>query len=392
MAYIVNGNVISSSDINSTGVFKSKVNIDGMICHIDAADKDSFPTTNAYTNVISDAIHMNGWGSYSNGNDGQFVTEFNTVGYKMINRGSWNGIYKSISLPSTGTYTFSAWYRWYSSGSGNNGATVYVSGFGQGDTATGISQAADKVGVWQRVSHTISASSTSGTFYIISYGGTNGGSNSTWEVTMPMIQSGGSMAGDWINGTNGDAVIDMSQSGNSVIKNSNTTWNSNYGGAFMFNGSNSALDFNTYFSELSGLNPWTIEVWYKRMSTNTGVLISNYGPGYGNGIWMFSGGVYIQGDAYEADYGASYNNTVYQLTCSRDKNGVVRVYRNANLTKSTVLTGSVPANINWRIGLDVNGTSEPFYGEIYIVRIYNRVLNSFEIAENFQATRGRFSI
>lgn len=388
--YIKNNKVISSNDITSTGVFRSKVNIDGLICNLDAADKDSFPTQTATTNIISDAVHMNGWGSYSYGNDGQFVTEFNTIGYQMINRGSWNGIYRGVSLPSTGTYTFSAWYRLWAYGSGNNGATVYVSGFGQGDTATGINQSI--IGEWQRVSHTISASSTSGTFYIISYGGTSGGSNSTWDVTMPMVQSGGSMSGDWVNGVNGDAVIDTSQRGNSVIKNSNTTWNSNFGGAFSFNGSNSALDFNTYFSELSGLNPWTIEVWYKRTTTNTGVLISNYGPSYGNGIWMFSGGVYIQGNAYEPDYGAGFNNQVFQLTCSRDANGVTKVYRNGTLTKTTLLTGSVPANINWRIGLDVNGTSEPFTGEIYITRIYNRVLNPFEVVENFNATRGRFSI
>ena len=127
-----NTKVIQSNDITSAGVFKSKVNIDGMILNYDAADFDSFPPQTSTTNIISNAIHMNGWGDYGYGNDGKFTTEFNTTGYRMINRGSWNGIYQGFSLPSTGYYTFSAWYRWWSSGSGNNGATSYQSGFGVG--------------------------------------------------------------------------------------------------------------------------------------------------------------------------------------------------------------------------------------------------------------------
>jgi len=389
MSIDVKGNIISSTDITSVGGFKSRVNRDGLISNIDAADKNSFPTQTSTTNIISDAIHMNNWAPYGYGNDGQFVTEFNTIGYKIINRGSWNGLNHGFTLPSTGSYTFSAWFRWWSSGAGNNGATSYQNGFCS-DTATGVDQSADKVGVWQRVSNTITATSTSGTFFLISFGGTYGGSNSTWDVTMPMIQSGGSMVGDWINGANGDAGIDTSSSGNSVIKTTNVTWNSNYGGAFSLNGTNSYLDYNTYFSQLSGNNPWTVEVWYKKTAGAYVELFGNYGSSYSSGIWVFTGGVYIQGSVYEA---SSYaDNTVYQIVVSRDTNGFVKVFRNVVLTQTGQLTGTVPENINYRIGSDVNVSGESLTGEIYIVRVYSRVLNSYEIAENFQSTRGRFGI
>lgn len=38
----VNGNIVSSNDITSTGIFKTKINRDGLICFLDAANKDSY--------------------------------------------------------------------------------------------------------------------------------------------------------------------------------------------------------------------------------------------------------------------------------------------------------------------------------------------------------------
>lgn len=385
-----NTKVIQSSDITSTGIFKSKVNIDGLILNYDAADFDSFPPKTSTTNIITDAIHMNGWADYGYGNDGKFTTEFNTTGYRMINRGSWNGLYKSFTLPSTGTYTFSAWYRWWASGSGNNGATSYQNGF-VSDTAAGIDTSVSKVGVWQRVSNTINATSTSGTFYLISYGGTYGGSNSTWDVTMPMIEAGTS-ATPWVNGTNGTAVIDTSNYGNNAIANSATGWATTKQGAWTFNGSSSAIDLNSPLPEISGNNPFTIEIWYQRNNNTYGVLFGNYGSGYTNGIWMFTGGIYIQGSCYESGWNSgAYDGTPMHIVCTRDTNGITRVYRGGFLTQTALLTGYVPNNINYRIGNDVNVNGEAFSGNIHIVRVYNRVLNPYEIAENYNAVKERFA-
>ena len=41
--YLKNNKVISSNDITSTGVFRSKITRDGLVCHLDAADIDSYP-------------------------------------------------------------------------------------------------------------------------------------------------------------------------------------------------------------------------------------------------------------------------------------------------------------------------------------------------------------
>ena len=129
----------------------------------------------------------------------------------MINRGSWNGIYQNFNLGSSGTYTFSAWFKYLGGASDNNGATVYVSNYGAGDTATGINKSI--VGEWQRISRTVSVTSpTNVYFYIISYGGTYGGSNSTWEVTMPQIELGG-VRTPFVNGSrpNDLSLLDLSK-------------------------------------------------------------------------------------------------------------------------------------------------------------------------------------
>ena len=226
---------------------------------------------------------------------------------------------------------------------------------------------------------------------MISYGGTSGGSNSTWDVTMPMIESGSSMT-PWVNGTNGTAVIDTSNYGNNAIANSAVGWTSTFGGAWTFNGSTSAIDLNSPLPEICGNSPFTIEVWYQKDTVNYGVLFGNYGSGYGNGIWMFNGGLYIQGSCYDSGYTGSVDGTPRQIVVSRDANGVCRVYKNGTLTATALLTGSVPNSIYFRIGNDVNVNGEAFSGNIYIVRAYKRLLNQYEIAENYNAVKERFSL
>ena len=48
------------------------------------------PTTNLINFANDD---LSNWASYTNGNDGTFTTEFGTVGVKINNRASWNGLY-----------------------------------------------------------------------------------------------------------------------------------------------------------------------------------------------------------------------------------------------------------------------------------------------------------
>jgi len=61
------------------------------------------------------------------------------------------------------------------------------------------------------------------------------------------------------------------------------------------------------------------------------------------------------------------------------------------LTSVNNVVGTSTPNQEYWIGGE-NGSSRYFAGYMAIVRLYNRALHPYEIAENFQANRGRFGI
>lgn len=121
--------------------------------------------------ILGSDIFSSGWTSYSNGNDGEFITELKTAGLNIADKQTWCGAYKSITLPSIGTYTLSVYvkpiYRTHTS----INATLYTSGGGIGDTNVVASWSADKIGKWQRISMTKTFTTTSLIVYLICYGG-----------------------------------------------------------------------------------------------------------------------------------------------------------------------------------------------------------------------------
>jgi hypothetical protein len=186
------------------------------------------------TNSIPSADIMSGWSNYYRTlASSTFTTEFGTTGYRFINQPSWNGVARGITIPTTGTYTFSAWFRYLGGSVNNNGATVYISGWGGGDSAVSLDKSL--IGVWQRRSITLNCTTTSMTFYLISYGGTDNGTGnpdfSSWEVTMPQVEPG-SFATPFINGTrsNTQALLDLTN--NSTITATSLTYASD--GSFSF--------------------------------------------------------------------------------------------------------------------------------------------------------------
>jgi hypothetical protein len=82
----------------------------------------------------------------------------------------------------------------------------------------------------------------------------------------------------------------------------------------------------------------------------------------------------------------------YFLSTTRDTSGNVILYRNGVQVNSGVLAASIPVTYNFRIGADVNGGAEPFTGSIHSVKVYNRVLTAAEVAQNFDAHRGRYGL
>jgi hypothetical protein len=387
-----------------------KISTSGLTFGYDVGEtKNSFkgkPTTNYVTNAST----MANFGNYSCGTPVTFTTEFGTTGYRMSNLGSWNGVVMGgISLPSTGTYTFSAYIRYIGGSANNNGGTVYTSGFGIGDTAAYHSKSSP--GEWIRVSNTQNCTGTNGTFYLISFGGTYCDDFSSWEVTMPQIEAG-SFATPFVDGSRSVTQGLLDIVGLTTIDLSASSFDAN--GKPVLDGTDDRIDLGNvsdYFP--SSVSAVTVEQVFKiasGASGNDGPLFENYrfnlwysyssdivslatrsGPPDTVG-YQFT----VSGNATVACQSkTNYNHIVgiYETISATD--GRVRLYINGQSAGVYVDTkmGAYPIYGTW-IGQS-NHSGYGTYklnGQVDVTKVYNRALTENEILNNYQQYKGRFSL
>jgi hypothetical protein len=194
----------------------------------------------------------------------------------------------------------------------------------------------------------------------------------------------------------GSTIYDIS--GNGYIGSmSNVGFSTDHGGSLTFNGSNSYIDLNTN-DILQGYMPYTIEVYVKLTSTQNGEIFGNYGSGYTSNYLWFSVryGHYLNGSN---PYFASPNvypltpGYYYHIAVTRDlRNRNTVLYLNGAVNNTSTANFFIATGLNYRIGADVNGNAEPFGGNLYNLRVYNRALSPTEIQQNFNATRIRVGL
>ena len=364
----------------------------GLVFAYDMANtKKSFkgaPTTNYVTNATA----MTGWNNYGSGTPVSFDTDFGTKGYGLYNAGSWNGIYRNVVIPSAGTYTFSAWVRYIGGSANNNGGGVYISGWGGGDSATVTSRTLP--GQWQRLSITLACTNLSFTFYLISWGGTNGADYSSWEMTMPQAEAG-SYATGFVDGTRTTSNNLVSLTGNATITTTSLVYNSD--GTFSFNGGTDSL----LISGLPASQNFTWSAWVNSSAVSGAQnIISMNGPYFMRitgstvrfnvltdiGSWLFQQGTTTLS-----------NNTWYYLTMIYDQvAGLWKGYINGTQEFSVAKTGAINsgyATFYAYIGYTPQGgENAPFNGKIATIQYYNRALSSGEVLQNFNALRGRYGV
>lgn len=399
--------------------YSPRIITNDLVLAFDAGSERSFrgePTTN----LISNANTMSSWTNYYRTTlSTTFTTEFGTTGYRFINQPSWNGIVRGFNLVNTGTYTFSAWIRYLNGSTSNNGATVYISNYGGGDTATAINKSI--IGKWQRISKTVNVTSPGNVlFYLISYGGVDNGTGnpdfSSWEVTMPQIESKSYMT-PFVNGTRGTTVdtggglIDLSGGVNSGELENGPIFNSSNNGSLQFDGVNDFVSTTNTPTKLLGNPSFTVSGWFYRESN----LPVN------TGLWGFGGNVTNQGinswwsnnnnqitiDTWgQATFTTSVdlplqqwvyvtwqkiagpmtrNNCILwrnldsytgnQLTILRSENNAPNINNNGVTIGRISKTYNVPVNI--RVGQFL---------------VYDRILSSNEITQNFNTTKRRYGL
>jgi hypothetical protein len=343
------------------------------------------PTTNLINFANSD---LNNWTSYDNGNNGTFTTEFGTLGLKINNKVSWNGAYRAFTLPSTGTYTYSAWFRYRGGASNNNGAAVYVSSYGGSDTSTWLDKSI--IGEWQRVSKTVNVTDVTTMFYLISYGGSqSNGDSSSWDVTMPQIEKLSDET-PFVNGSrsNTTSLIDLKRTNNIDVSNMSFDSTSQP----VFDGTDDILNTGLF----SGRNPstehFTIEAIVKSDTTSGNHMwVDATGNGSNQRFYCAHAstgsstplGIQNSGWSHSIPQDTNYHHYVITMngsTAQLYNNGVA--HSNKSYTSYT-LSGQI--NVGGRNGYRWNG-------EIPVFKIYDRVLTTAEITQNYNAYKNRFNI
>ena len=194
----------------------------------------------------------------------------------------------------------------------------------------------------------------------------------------------------------GTTWYDISGNSRNLTMNS-LSYSSNDGGYIIFDGSHTADSVATYSINFS--NGFTVEVVTKFSGSGLEGLFAFNDPTNGNYINVQAqGGTNIR---WEVDQGSSFettnslsSNTWYHVTCvyegdSNNTSGTARIYINGveNSTASLGRSGQSQTS-NFVLGLhDGNLT-----GNIALSRMYNKVLNSTEVLQNFNATKNRFGL
>jgi len=205
----------------------------------------------------------------------------------------------------------------------------------------------------------------------------------------------------------GSVVYDISGSSNGsgefTGSNNNVGFSTDRGGAFTFNGSNSYIEIQNSLNILRDFSAYTVE-WFVRTSTANGSaeIFGNYGTGYTTDyLWISQKyGHYI--NASNPYYVAgSYGIEGHPLADAYTYHGAVTreyqtrqtvLYLNGFVNTTSTANTRIANGILYRIGIDVNSLSEPFGGNLYLIRVYNRALTPKEIQMNFESARSRVGL
>lgn len=157
---------------------------------------------------------------------------------------------------------------------------------------------------------------------------------------------------------------------------------------------------------LAGDTTYTIDVWWRGDLTSdiaARVIDKSNGGNFSNGwgvicttsatpvqaVWWhgFNGNIYLSAAGLWDD------DTWCLMTVTRDGTSV-KIYNNAALVDSgTISSASVPTTTtNMRIGGAPTISGRDMAGSIGAIRVYNRVLTTTEISQNFNARRSRYGI
>jgi hypothetical protein len=316
---------------------------------------------------------------------------------------NWNTgyTYTSMGLTNGDTYTIS-WLQWVDDIAKSANAGLYgtntsgTNGFHDGLSNAQSTSYNTKPYTWQRVyaTFTVAASNNTGTTRsCYMYGhyikrATTKIANVQIEPSVPStFITGSSLA----NATRSSTGVLTDWTGNHTITANSLTYNSD--GTFSFNGTSNYITVGSSSDWAFGGNG-TIEQWvYPTNSTGN------------DRLWCVNNNsssidAYLNGSSYNLYYhggivnGGTLTQNSWNHVCVTYTNGTIQAYVNGvAASMSGTTTGyNITNSAQLIIGEYQNLGGYKIYGKIPTMKVYNRALTATEVAQNFNALKGRFGI
>jgi hypothetical protein len=405
-----------------------KIATDGLVFYYDMGNPQKSwkgaPATNLFTET-----NLNNWSKTAITATSNLITPFGNPSYEITdNNTSYLNISRNVTVANdTSSYTIGLFVRktygatsarlGFNSGF-NGGTQVAVNQRFNSDTGVATDGSVIDYSDWWYWCFTITNNGSGNTNLYCQFFPATGFYNSSdnpnatgTAIIGEMMLVAGSTAVRFAEGTrtNTQAILDLTN--RNTITATSLTYASD--GSFSFNGSSDQLQMSTFNMDALNSDQITLEAWVNHNNfTGSQAYINNWhsfttdqrgvilrtfnGVAYPSFWWCW--GTENGNNSYAAVSASSTTlstNTWYHVVGTYKKNDAAKIYVNGALINST--TGSVDKDIvydttnRFNIGQS-NINSSWMDGQISLAKIYNRALTADEVAQNFNALRGRYGI
>jgi len=178
------------------------------------------------------------------------------------------------------------------------------------------------------------------------------------------------------------------------------TYSSNNGGYIDFDGSNDYVDVTGI--DVSAMSAFTLEAWvYPTSSSADGTVFGNFGSSASTRSFIFYWDV---GDsALNFDWLVS-TSAFYRIGTSTANGSInawnhvvgtysgsqIQLYVNGSSIGTASVSGTINNNSGFRLGADQTSGLRALNGNISAAKVYNKVLSSAEVTQNYNALKNRF--
>jgi hypothetical protein len=203
----------------------------------------------------------------------------------------------------------------------------------------------------------------------------------------------------------GTAWKDVSGSGNNGTLTNGPTYSSTNGGSIVFDGVDDYAQITSPFGNVDwSSRAWSFSAWVRLSSlgdkclvnlnsaNSTDYIVTNVFYGDGASYWYFIKNSASTQTNFKTPGGTFTTNEIFYFTMTYNGNGLsssnINFYKN-NTQVPTSQGGG--AGLSNQTGLQIGG-NYPLQGNVYNFLMYNKVLSSTEITQNYNATKGTFGI